>query len=223
VPATLLLAAHGTRSPAGSRTTAALAEAVARRRPGTDVSLCFLDVADPPLAAALDSLADRPVVVVPLLLSAGYHVLTDLPAVVAGRHDVAVARHLGPDPAIIAAVAERLEAAGGRTGSVLLAAIASSRSSARADVDEAAAALAARLGRPVTVAPLGSELGAVLDAVPGSLDVATYLLAEGGFLDDLRELVGSRGVVADPIGGHPALIELIWQRYDEAEAVRGVR
>lgn len=223
MPATLLLAAHGTRSPVGSRTTGGLAEAVARARPGTDVALCFLDVVEPSLAEALDGMPGRRVTVVPLLLSAGYHVRTDIPAVVAGRPHVAMARHLGPDPAVLDVVAERLGEAGRTADSVLLAAIASSRSSARAEVEAAAAALGARLGRPVTVAPLGPELAAVLDAAPGRLAVATYLLAEGGFLDTLRDRLGSRGVVADPIGVHPALVELIWQRYDEAEAARTVR
>ena len=45
--------------------------------------------------------------------------------------------------------------------------------------------------------------------------MATYLLAEGGFLTTLRARVVGRGVVADPIGVHPALVELVWARYDE--------
>ena len=209
--ATLLIAAHGTRSPSGSATTAALAAAVAAARPDVDVSLCFLDVAEPTLASALDELSDRPVVVVPLLLSAGFHVRTDIPAIVAGRPHVRVARHLGPDPALVPALAQRLDEAGGAAGATLLAAIASSRSSARAEVDVAATLLAAELGREVTVLPLGGE-----PAVPdGPVAVAVYLLAEGGFLSALRESVAGRGVVAAPIGVHPALVSLVWTRYDE--------
>ncbi len=209
--ATLLIAAHGTRSSAGAATTAALAEAIAAARPDVPVSLCFLDVAEPSLATALDELRGQHVVVAPLLLSAGYHVISDIPAVVAGRDSVQVARHLGPDPALISAVADRLAEAGG-AGPVLLAAIASSRSSARAEVDQAADALGTRIGRPVRVLELGTD-------IPGDVEapfaVATYLLAEGGFLDDLRARVADRGVVADPIGVHPALVDLVWERYDE--------
>jgi sirohydrochlorin ferrochelatase len=212
VRATLLIAAHGTRSAAGSATTVALAAAVQADRPDTPVELCFLDVATPSLADALDRLGDAPVVVLPLLLSAGYHVETDIPAVVAQRHNVRVARHLGPDPAIVDAVAQRLHEAGGSgTGVVLLAAIASSRSSARAEVDVAAARLSARLARPVSVLPLGNATD-LPDPVP---PIATYLLAEGGFLDGLRARVRARGVVAAPIGVHPDLVRLVWERCDE--------
>jgi sirohydrochlorin ferrochelatase len=218
VVATLLLAAHGTRSTAGSATIAALAEAVAAARPDVPVSLCFLDVAEPSLASALDRLSGRSVVVVPLLLSAGYHVTTDIPAVVAGRHDVRVARHLGPDPAVINALTDRLAAAGGTDGPILLAAIASSRSSARTEVEHAAEALSKRLGDPVRVLGLGAER---LPARSAPYRVATYLLAEGGFLDQLRADAAGSGVVADPIGVHPAVVSLTWTRYDEASAVDG--
>jgi sirohydrochlorin ferrochelatase len=220
MPATLLVAAHGTRSAAGSATTHALMTALAAHRPDVPVALCFLDVATPSLAQQLDSLAGQPVVVVPLLLSAGYHVRTDIPAVVAGRTGVRVARHLGPDPAVVDAVADRLSVAGTDAGThaatTLLAAIASSRSSARAEVDQAAALLAERLHRPVTVLPLIGDLADALAAFPGSLAIATYLLAEGDFLTALRAAVDGRGVVADPIGVHPALVSLVWSRYDAA-------
>ncbi|MGH8862349.1 MAG: sirohydrochlorin chelatase [Jatrophihabitantaceae bacterium] len=213
--ARLLLAAHGTRSAAGAATTAALTAAVAAVRPSVAVTACFLDVASPSLRAALDALDGAPVVVVPLLLSAGYHVTSDIPAVAAGRPGVRVARHLGPDQAIVDAVAARLadvDAGAGET--VLLAAIASSRSSARAEVDSAAALLSARLSRPVTVLPLSGALD--LSGFAAPLAVAVYLLAEGGFLDGLRAAVAGRGVVAEPIGVHPALVSLVWSRYDEA-------
>lgn len=208
--ATLLIAAHGTRSQAGSATTVALAKAIAAARPDVPVALCFLDVAEPSLATALDELRGQHVVVAPLLLSAGYHVTSDIPAVVSGRDNVQVARHLGPDPAVIGAVADRLAETGG-AGPVLLAAIASSRSSARAEVDQAAEALGTRIGRPVRILELGSDIPADVEA---PFAVATYLLAEGGFLDDLRARVAGIGVVADPIGVHPALVELVWERYD---------
>jgi sirohydrochlorin ferrochelatase len=174
------------------------------------VSLCFLDVAEPSLAAALDGLRGQQVVVVPVLLSAGYHVTSDIPAAVAGRDNVRVARHLGPDPAVIGAVADRLAEADG-SGPVLLAAIASSRSSARAEIDQAADALGARIGQRVRVLELGSDVPADVET---PFAIATYLLAEGGFLNDLRARTAGKGVVADPIGVHPALVALVWERYD---------
>jgi sirohydrochlorin ferrochelatase len=214
---TLLVAAHGTRSAAGTATTQALLAAIAAERPGVAVSLCFLDVASPSLAEALDALGAEPVVIVPLLLSAGYHVLTDIPAIVADRPSVRVAAHLGPDPLIISAVASRLADAGStERDTTVLAAIASSQSSAREEVSRAAALLSEQLGRDVAVLPLAGDMSATVAALPAPVGVAVYLLAEGGFLSSLRAAVAGRGVVAAPIGVHPALVALVWSRYDAA-------
>lgn len=181
------------------------------------VSLCFLDVASPSLTDVLPSFGSARVVIVPLLLSAGFHVQTDIPAIVSGRPGVRVAGHVGPDPLIVDALAERLaEVARGPAASTVLAAIASSRESARAEVDTAAALLAARLGRPVSVLPLSSGFASAIASLPDPIEVAVYLLAEGGFLSSLRAAVGGRGAVAAPIGVHPALVSLIWSRYDAA-------
>lgn len=209
----LLLTAHGTESAAGSATTAALVAAVAAARPDVPVSLCFLDVAAPSLAEALDAV-DAPVVVVPLLLSTGYHVQTDIPAVVSDRPGVRVARHLGPDPLIVDALIDRL----GRSAAVstALVGVGSSRPEARADFDAAAGLLGARLGRAVTVMTLTEDVRAALTALPPPVEVATYLLAQGRFLDSLRAAADAVATVADPIGVHPALVDLVLARYDDA-------
>ena len=219
--ATLLIAAHGTVSTAGSATTRALAAAVGAERPGLRVELCFLDVAAPTLAAALDSI-EGPVVVVPLLLSAGYHVTTDIPAVVASRPGVLVAQHLGPDPLIIEAVAERLDDARGSLpiGSTALAVVGSSRSSAHDEAQAAGWLLSHRLGREVTILPVGTDTRTALEALIPPVEVGVYLLAEGTFLDQLRSAAGDHAVVAEPIGVHPALVRLILDRYDATEALR---
>ena len=217
MPATLLVAAHGTRSAAGSATTRALVACVGARRPAVPVSLCFLDVAEPSLAHALDELSGTDVVVVPLLLSGGYHVATDIPSVVEGRPRVRVAAHLGPDPLVIDAVAQRLfEVELTRPRSTVLAAIASSRPDARGEVELAATSLGARLGREVSVLHLSGDVGSVVAGLPGPVSVATYLLAEGGFLSSLHTAVAGRGVVAAPIGVHESLVSLIWTRYEAA-------
>src|SRR5690242_20109424 len=106
-PPRLLVVAHGTRSAAGSATTSEVVAAVARARPGLQVDLCFLDVVQPTLTQALDATAAT-TVVVPLLLSTGYHVRQDIPAAVSGRAQVRVARHLGPHPLLADALADRL-------------------------------------------------------------------------------------------------------------------
>jgi sirohydrochlorin ferrochelatase len=175
-----------------------------------------------------EALADHhePLVLVPLLLSTGYHVQADIPRSVAFRADVLVARHLGPDPLVIDAVAERLGDLRGDEA-IALVATGSSRPGAAAELAAAATLLAARTERPVHPVTLARDVGASLAALPRPVAVATYLLAPGRFLDILREATGApdSGVrsVAEPIGGHPALVELVWARYDEARAARRIR
>jgi sirohydrochlorin ferrochelatase len=193
-----------------------LRAAVAAARPEVAVQLCFLDVAEPSLPAALDALAGREVVVVPLLLSAGYHVTTDIPGAVQGRDGVRVSAHLGPDPAIVEAVAARLLDARGalQPATTLLAAIASSRDSANAEVATAVERLAEHLDRPVSLLPLIGDLRARLEAVARPVEVAVYLLAEGDFLDGLA--AAGADAIAAPIGTSPKLVRLVWARYDAA-------
>jgi sirohydrochlorin ferrochelatase len=217
VTATLLIAAHGTRSEEGTATTRALVDAVAAQRPSVPVELCFLDVAAPSLADALDTRACVDVVIVPLLLSAGYHVQTDIPEIVRGRSGVRVAAHLGPDPAIVTALADRLAAAGAsKAASVALAAVTSSRSQAQRDVDQAATLLGERIGRHVSVLSLAGDIAAGVSDLAPPVAVSTYLLAPGEFLASVREAVAGRGALAEPIGVHPALVDLVWTRYDAA-------
>jgi sirohydrochlorin ferrochelatase len=209
----LLIAAHGTQSAAGSATTAALVAAIAAARPNVSISLCFLDVATPSLRQALDA-TSGPVVVVPLLLSTGYHVQTDIPAIAAGRPEVRVARHLGPDPLVISALVDRLGPA--PATSTVLIGIGSSRAAARADFDVAAGLLSSRLGRAVSVVTMAEDVRAALSALPPPVQVATYLLAEGRFLDSLRRSAEGIATVAEPIGVHPNLVSLVLARYDQA-------
>jgi sirohydrochlorin ferrochelatase len=215
--ATLLVAAHGTVSAVGSATTRALVAALAQTRPTVGVELCFLDVAAPTLSEALDSLGGD-VVVVPLLLSSGYHVETDIPAIVTRHPGARVAAHLGPHPLVLQAVADRLHEArtSASSATTFLAAPASSRASARAEVLRAAEGLATITGREVRVLTLGTGLLAELESAATPIEVAAYLLAEGTFLDDLRAATVDLGVVAAPIGVHPALVQLVLARYDEA-------
>ncbi|MCU1657108.1 MAG: hypothetical protein JWO57_1764 [Pseudonocardiales bacterium] len=212
----LLVVAHGTTSAVGSATTARLVAAVAAARPSVPVDLCFLDVIGPRLADALDG-SCAPTVVVPLLLSTGYHVLTDMPAVVAGRPDVRLAPHLGPHPLLADVLADRLAAAREHEpASTVLVGAGSSRPEAAAELATAADLLAQRVGRPVTALTMADDLAAALAHLPAPVEVATYLLAEGQFVSTLRAAAAGRATVAEPIGVHPALVSLVWARFDSA-------
>jgi sirohydrochlorin ferrochelatase len=211
-PPRLLLVAHGTASRVGTTTTGALVEAVQAARPTVAVSICFLDVTDPRLHVALVGLPG-PVVLVPLLLSTGYHVQDDIPAAVANRPDVRLARHLGPHPLLTDALVDRLPAG---DGTVVLVGTGSSRPEAMPELAEAGALLADRVGQPVTVLTMADELRARLGELPPPRRVATYLLAEGRFVDLLCGAASGIAAVAAPLGAHPALVRLVWTRYDEA-------
>jgi hypothetical protein len=160
----LVVVAHGTASAAGSATTTQLAAAVRAVRPETAVDLCFLDVVAPRLADAIDS---RPAVVVPLLLSTGYHVQSDIPDAVARHPGTRVARHLGPHPLLVDALMDRLGPLAA-DGSVALVGAGSSRPEAAAEIAATGRLLADRLGRPVSVLTLADDVRSALASLPGS-------------------------------------------------------
>src|SRR4051794_12358515 len=95
---TLLAVAHGTRSAAGQRQIRDLVAAAARRRPDLDVRLSYVDVQQPRIGPV--ARAGRNAVVVPLLLSAGYHVRVDIADAVRGA-GIPVTAPLGPDDVLL--------------------------------------------------------------------------------------------------------------------------
>lgn len=220
----LLVAAHGTASAAGSATTAALVAAVADALPGVAVSACFLDVVAPSLAEALAA-APGPAVVVPLLLSTGYHVQTDIPAAVAAHPGARVTAHLGPDPLVVSALAERLaaaEAAGPPAASVALVGVGSSRPQARPELEAAARRLGYQLGRTVAALTLVEDVAARLAGLAPPVVAVPYLLAEGVFFDRLSDAADGVAGLAAPIGAHPDLATLVAIRYSTAARIAPV-
>lgn len=218
----LLLVAHGTRDPAGAVVTEQVA-ALARDALGVRVAACYVDVRRPTPADAMAELAG-PCVAVPMFLAAGYHVRTDVPAQLAGFPGVRVAETFGPDPALVAAAAERLARAGGRPGdAVVLAVAGSSDPHAQADGARAARRLGRLLGGPVTLATVATGGPRVPDAVAAlrrdgarRVAIASWLLAPGLFQSALA--ASGADVVGGPIADHPAVVELIERRYRAAVA-----
>lgn len=228
----LIAAAHGTADPRGIRVIHALTREIARQR-AVPVSLGFVDVDHPALPSVVDRvLADsNQAVVVPLLLSSGYHVTNDVRAEAERRpHQVTAAGPLGPHPILAEILADRLAArstardAEGLRGvdHVVLAAAGSSDHRALLDCAAVAANLSALVDRPVEVGYVsgaGERLPAVLARTPGRVAVATYLLAPGFFADRVTTLATQAGATAsDPLGPDPRLATLALHRYDEALA-----
>lgn len=154
----LLAVAHGTRSAAGQAQIRDLVDRVACRRPDVDVRLAFADVQHPRVGEAIQG---PDTVVVPLLLSSGYHVRVDIAEAVAGAGAVATAP-LGPDPVLVESLRRHL----GDAGTVVLAAAGSSDPGWRADIAD----VAARLNAHVAYAS-GAELR-VPDVVATSVRAA---------------------------------------------------
>ncbi len=135
-PPPLLLAAHGTRDPAGVAAFEALAARVANlgRRDGIEVAGGFIELSAPPLRDAVAYLAGVPlagpgparIVAVPLMLVAAGHAKGDIPAALAreqARHpgvSFAYARTLGPHPALIELLDTRVAAVAGDTPPAVL-------------------------------------------------------------------------------------------------------
>jgi len=224
----LVACAHGTRAPAGRRTMALLRLDVARARPGMDVVAAHLDVHKPALDDVVHRLATagRPMVVVPLLLSSGYHVRVDIGRAAEKAAGLAVpAAALGPEPVLLDILQQRLAECGARPDdAVVMAAAGSSDPRATADVERVASWLGEARRAPVTPAYLAAASPAVPDAVaaarrahPGrGVTIATYLLAPGLFSARLDAAGADR--VAAPLAPHPALAGLVLRRFDEARA-----
>ncbi|WP_426322614.1 sirohydrochlorin chelatase [Microbacterium sp. E-13] len=222
----LLAISHGTSSPAGQAAVVALVDAVARRLPDVTVRLGHVDVQQPDVAASLDRIpAGLPVVIVPLLLSAGYHVRVDLIQQTAGRDGVVIAPALGPDPRLVDALLARLEPLSpGPDDALVLAVAGSSDDRANEDCREIGRMLGARLGREVTVGFLAAADPRVDTAVaratpagPGRVIVADYLLAPGYFHDLAVRMAGDSPVAPPLLGDDEppaALVEIVVDRYN---------
>jgi sirohydrochlorin ferrochelatase len=223
---TLLAVAHGSRDPRAAATVRALAARVEHLAPVLDVQVGFVQHNEPSLASALDQ-AGPDVVIVPLLLSTGYHLTTDIAgaatavdtSITATWSAPPVAGPLGPDPLLVTALAARLAEAGAPAGTpVVLAAAGSADPAADTDVRAQADLLAAELDVPVTAGYAAAGRPAVPDAVAElrrstgkPVAVAAYLLAPGLFHDRLTRSGGDW--VTAPLGAHPAVAALVIDRY----------
>jgi sirohydrochlorin ferrochelatase len=219
--------AHGTRNPTGRRLIAELALAARILRPGLTTTAAFVDVQPPTVADVVAELSatGRPAVVVPLLLSGGYHVHVDIAGAVASSPGAVAARPLGPDPRLAEVLLDRLVAVGtdplDPLTAVVLAAAGSSDVRAVADVEHTAALLQPTWAGPVTTGYGSAAAPRVPDAVAAArragaarVVVAAYLLAPGHFHDKLAG-AGADAVTA-PLLPDDRIAAVLLDRYDAA-------
>jgi sirohydrochlorin ferrochelatase len=223
----LVACAHGTRNPTGRRLVAELALAARALRPGLTTTAAFVDVQPPTVADVVAGLAasGRSAVVVPLLLSGGYHVHVDIARAVEWTAGVVAARPLGPDPRLVDVLTDRLRAAGADPRdpltAIVLAAAGSSDARAVADVEDTADLLQRSWAGPVTTGYGSAAQPPVPDAVTAArrggaerVVVASYLLAPGHFHDKLAG-AGADAVTA-PLLPDDRIAAVLLDRYDTA-------
>jgi sirohydrochlorin ferrochelatase len=257
----LIACAHGTSNAQGAAEVNALRDAIAALRPGLDVREAYVDVQQPDLVDVVAGLPADPAavapqaggepnaagasaVVVPLLLSVGYHVKVDIAKAVKSRPGTVAAAPLGPDPRLAALLDQRLREAGVTDNdAIVLAAAGSSNPNAALSVEELAGQLgdlrsnrivpaygaSAKPSVPEAVAMLREEAAGGAGAgesaggvsVGGRVVVASYLLAPGFFHDQLAK--AGADLVTEPLLPSPVLAEIALERYDAALAAHPVK
>jgi sirohydrochlorin cobaltochelatase len=238
----LLIAAHGTRDPAGLAAFQALAARVAdvSRPDGIEVAGGFIELSAPPLRDAVAVLAGSSprIVAVPLMLVAAGHAKGDIPAALAreqARHpgvSFAYARTLGPHPLLIELLAARVDACGVDAPAVLVVGRGSTDPDANADVVKIARLLWE--GRDYPLAETAFVSLARPDVAEGlercrllgarRIVVARYFLFPGVLPDRVAEQAARYAaahpeldiVVADVLGDCDELAALVRERYREA-------
>ena len=223
----LVACAHGTRNPTGRRLIGELALAARALRPGLQTTAAFVDVQPPTVVDVVRGLAaaGTPAVVVPLLLSGGYHVHVDIAGAVAAHPGAVAARPLGPDQRLVDVLTDRLIGAGADPHdpgtAIVLAAAGSSDPRSVADVEGTAELLQRAWSGPVTTGYGSAARPTVPDAVAAAraagaqrVVVAAYLLAPGHFHDKLQG-AGADCVTA-PLLPDERIAAVLLDRYDAA-------
>jgi sirohydrochlorin ferrochelatase len=214
----LVVVAHGTRNVVGNEVAHAIAEAAGERL-GVSARAAFVELSEPLFADVMAG-ADTRTAVVPLLLSTGFHIRTDLPeAVATASVPVTVGDPLGPDALLADAQVDRLREAGAVPGQrVVLVAAGSTDEAATCDQMGAVALLARAWGSPVELATLSGHGPRPAEVVRPGDAVSPYLLSPGFFHDRVRREAPDGAVVADVIGPHELVVDLVVRR---AEALAG--
>lgn len=219
----LVVCAHGTDNANGQAVVRSIVDQVARLRPDLVVRDAYVDVQTPDLPQVVDELGPQhdSVVVVPLLLSSGFHTEVDVAQAVGAHPNAAAAPAFGPHALLADVLVDRLVECGAPAdGPVVLAVAGSTRTAGAADAERMRELLDDVWDGPVGLGYLAAREPSVADAVRGGVEgrtdvtVATYLIGPGFFHDRLRKL-GVR--VAEPLGDDPRLAELVVRRFEAVD------
>lgn len=217
---TLIACSHGTDHPEGRAAISGLVQALRREVHHREVVPAFVDVQEPSIDEVVRATHGRRIII-PLLLSSGYHVNVDIARASQLDPMVSSVPPLGPDWILAEIGVRRLfEAGAGPDDTIVLASAGSASSQALDDVSKAARFLSAVWGGRVHVGSIGGGDTPIAEAVDIAraygrrVVVSTYLLAPGKFDDRLQEC--GADVISAPLldGGipDPRLVSLVLAR-----------
>ncbi|WP_288780570.1 sirohydrochlorin chelatase [uncultured Kocuria sp.] len=200
----LVACGHGTRDPRGQETMAALVRTIAQLADGP-VHGASVDVQEPAVGDVVEGLPpDSRCLVMPLLLSTGFHTNVDLMRAAerrrtSGGHDkgsgpALVSAPLGPSADLARLQARRLQERGWhRDHPVVMGVVGSSVAAGRTDAQKQADFLSQELGIPVRVGYGAAAKPTVSQAIQEfssggerTVYVSSYILAPGVFQDRLE-------------------------------------
>lgn len=225
----LILCAHGTRDADGQEAVLTVAQQV-RDALEVDVRVAYVDVQEPTIDDVVAGIGASEeglsAIIVPYLLSGGYHVHVDIARAVADRPDVVAAPPLGPDRRLVAIMLDRIVAAEVHpTATLVLAPAGSSDPRSTQDTEKVLDELRLTWDGPVRVGYASGIEPTVTQAVKdarafgeddedGDVAVVSYLLSPGIFQRVLTKADADH--VTEPLGPDPRIIEIITERYCDA-------
>lgn len=220
-PTVMIACAHGTANADGRARINQLRADIATLRPGLEVLEAYVDVQDPALPDVVAAVPEGvPTVVVPLLLTVGFHVQVDIADAVASRPNTLAAAPLGPDPRLAKLLDDRLGELPADWG-IVLAAAGSSRPEAAEHIEVLAAHLAVLRPQRIVAAYGASAHPLVPEAVKqlreegvAGVAIASYLLGPGFFHEQLSG--AGADFVAAPLLPSTLLAELALEHFDAA-------
>lgn len=223
----LVLCAHGTANPAGQQVVLDLLAMTRGKLPGVRVEAAYVDLQDPGPGEVVAGLYDAayPPVIVPLLLSTGFHVEVDIEEVLTAHPGTRATDALGPSALIADLMIDRLAQVGSTDrDAVVFAAAGSSRTRAAQDAEQAADLVRERrpagagrliLGYGSASSPTVPEAVAQLRADGADrVVIAAYLLGPGHFHDKLQQ--AGADVVTAPLGADRRVVAQAIARYRSA-------
>ncbi len=218
--AVLIACAHGTRFEEGRVVIRALLEVLRETAPaGVEVLEAYVDVHGPYVADVVAEARQRTddIVIVPLLLSTGYHTEVDLVEAAGG---LPISRALGPHPVLAEILADRVRATGRRRerhGRARRRRVHTSRRGRRRRADGRAPASCRRDGAHRDDGVRRGIRPRIPDAVESARSAgqrtvaASYVLAPGHFSRVIERAAAD--LTSEPIGADPRLAAVVWERW----------